>query len=297
MKKISILIFLFITIINCNGKDKNTDNSLSKNSKTQEPTLKRYDVKSGIIKYKTTISGKVMGGIVSGSGTESLYFKNWGAIELKEQESNQTTSITIFGKKNIQKVHSHIIDKLDNGESYHVDMDKKKIYLRRDPMMDLMKQTNTDAGQAGKKMLESMGGKKIGTKQFMGYNCEVWNVMGGEQWLYKGVLLKLKITVMGITTITEATKANFDVNVADSYFKLPNYPIIKEEGFENNNAFQNDKKEMDANMDKLSKMSYEEWKKAALADGEDEELKNMSEEELRQSYNMIQKMIKMRKGK
>ena len=297
MKKFSLLIFLFIAITNCNGKDKNPAISSNKNQKTQQSTLKRYDVQSGIVKYKTVISGKVMGGVVSGNGSQSLYFRNWGAQELKEEESNQTTDITIFGKKNIQKTHNHVIDKLDNGESYHVDMDKKQTYLRRDPMMDLMKKTNTDAGYTGKKMLESMGGKIIGNEQFMGYNCEVWSIMGGKQWLYKGVLLKLHMTLMGVTTVTEATSAQFNGNVADRYFKLPDYPIIKEEGFENNEAFDTDMQEMDANMDKLSKMSYEEWKKAALADGEDEELKNMSEEELRQAYNMIQKMIKMRKGK
>ncbi len=49
-------------------------------------------------------------------------------------------------------------------------------------------------------------------------------------------------------------------------------------------------------MEKMSKMSFEEWKKMALKDKEDEEIQNMSEEELRQTYNMIQKVIKMRKG-
>ena len=54
--------------------------------------------------------------------------------------------------------------------------------------------------------------------------------------------------------------------------------------------------DIDANMEMLSKLSFEQWKKMALADESDEEMQNMSEEELRQTYDMIQKMVKMRKG-
>ena len=293
MKKITFLLSFLIMFTACKGnEDKTKDDNAA-----QETKLKRYDVKSGIVEYKTTISGSVMGGTVTGSGTQSLYFKNWGALELRKENSTQTTSIKVFGKENKQTTKTNIIDKLDNGESYHVDMDKKQTYLSRDPMMDIMKQTGTDAGHAGKKMLESMGGKLVGNEKFMGYDCEIWEIMGGKQWIYKGVMLKLEMTMMGVKTVTEATTAKFDVSVADNYFKLPDYPVVKEEGYLNNNQLNDEMEDMNANMDKLSKMSYEEWKKMALTDKEDEEIQNMSEEELRQTYDMMQKMIKMRQGK
>ncbi len=66
MKKSSLLIFLFTTLISCNG------NSQKK--------LKRYQIKSGIVKYESTITGKVLGSTMSGSGTQTIYFKDWGAI-------------------------------------------------------------------------------------------------------------------------------------------------------------------------------------------------------------------------
>ncbi len=295
MRKLSILLSLFV-VLSCKGNENNTADSLGTTNK-QENKLKRYEVKSGIIKYTSTSSGKVIGSTIKGSGTESVYFKDWGAIELIEEQSSQTTTTKIFGKTSTQTTSTHTIAKLDNGESYHVDFDKKQIYLRRDMAMDMTKafHPNADAGDVGKNMLEGMGGKKIGTEKFLGYTCEVWDIMGAKQLMYKGVVLKLEMTVMGITTTKEATSAKFNISVSDKNFQLPDYPIQKEEGFLNNAAFEDDMEDMNADMDKISKMSFKEWKKLALADKEDEEMQNMSEEELHQTYDMIQKMVKMRK--
>lgn len=293
MKKIIFLLSFLIVFTACKGNENKTKDD----NAAQETKLKRYDVKSGIVEYKTTISGSVMGGTVTGSGTQSLYFKNWGAKEIREDQSAQTTKISMMGVNSEEKTSSHTMDKLDNGKSYHVDFEAKEIYLSNDPIMEFIKESGTDAGDAGKKMLESMGGKLVGNEKFMGYDCEIWEIMGGKQWLYKGVMLKLEMTMMGITTVTEATTAKFDIRVADNYFELPDYPVVKEEGYLNNEQFDDEMEDIDANMDKMSKMSYEEWKEMALANDEDGEIRTMSEEERRQTYDMMQKMIKMRQGK
>jgi hypothetical protein len=280
MKKISILLSIIVALVSCSGNSQNQ--------------LKRYEVKSGIVKYTTTISGKVLGGKIAGSGTESLYFKNWGALELKEQESEQTTTMKFFGKEKVETSSSHTMSKLDNGESYVADFKTKTITANRDLGMDMMKQSNKDAGEAGMNMLEAMGGKKVGDDSFLGYSCEIWDVMGAKNWIYKGVMLKMEVTMLGITTVTEATSAKFDVSVADSNFNLPDFPIQKMEGFMNNDEFNNELNEMDTNMENIQKLSFEEWKKMATKN--DPEMKEMSDEELRQTYDMIQKMIKMRRG-
>ncbi len=266
-------------------------------STNAQTNLKRYDVKSGIVEYETTISGKMMGSTIRGGGTEKLFFKDWGAIELKETESSQTTTVKIFGKGKTETEHTHTINKLDNGESYIVDFDKKQIYASRDMAMDMTKafHPDADAGEVGESMLESMGGEKAGNDKFLGYDCEVWEFSGGKQWLYKGLMLKLEMTMLGITTVTEATTAKFNINVADKFFNLPDFPIQKEEGYTDNEEYENDMEDMNDNMEKLSKMSFSEWKKMAQAN--DEEMQQMSDEELRQTYDMIQKMIKMRQGK
>ena len=280
MKKISILLSLAVALISCSGNSQNQ--------------LKRYEVKSGIVKYTSTISGKMLGSKIAGSGTENLYFKNWGSLELKESASEQTTTVKFFGKEKIENTSTHVINKLDNGESYLANFDTKIITVSRDPMMDMMKQSNTNATEAGKNMLESMGGKIVGTESVLGHSCEVWDIMGAKQWLYKGVMLKMEVTVLGIKTITQATSAKFDVSVADSNFELPDFPIQKTEGFMNNDEFNDELEDMDAKMKELSKLSFEDWKKMATKN--DPEMRDMSDEELRQTYDMIQKMIKMKRG-
>jgi len=278
MKKINILLSFLVVLASCSGNSQNK--------------LKRYEVKSGIVKYTSTISGKVIGSKIAGSGTENLYFKDWGALELKETTSEQTTTMKFFGKEKVETTSTHVINKLDNGESYLANFDTKIITVSRDPMMDMMKQSNTNATEAGKNMLESMGGKIVGTESVLGHSCEVWDVMGAKQWLYKGVMLKMEVTLLGIKTITQATSAKFDVSVADANFKLPDFPMQKMEDFMNNDEFDDELEDMDAKMNELSKLSFEDWKKMATKNDPE-----MSDEELRQTYDMIQKMIKMRKGK
>ena len=271
--------------------------TIEKTYASEQNKLKRYELKSGIVQYKSTTSGKVLGSTVTGSGTESLYFKDWGAIELIEETSSQTTNTKIFGRKSSETTNTHTINKLDNGKSYHVDFDRNKITLTRDMAMDMTTafHPDGDAGEVGKSMLESMGGEKVGNEKFLGYDCEIWDLMGTKQWIYKGITLKTAVTLLGITTTKEATSATFNESVADKHFDLPDFPVTKLDGFVEDDEFEEDMEDMDEKMDKLSKMSYEEWKAMAVAN--DEELKQMSDEELRQTYDMFQKMIKMRSGK
>ena len=63
----------------------------------------------------------------------------------------------------------------------------------------------------------------------------------------------------------------------------------------NSEEFQVDMEDVKENMDALSKMSFNEWKK--IAQKNDPEMAEMSDEELRQTYDMIQQMLKLRANK
>lgn len=272
---------LVIVLTSCNG--------------TSQNKLKRYNVKSGIVKYTTTISGKMLGGTITGSGTESLFFKDYGAVELKEAQSTKTTTMKFFGRKKVETAKEHTMNKLDNGKNYLVDFKTKTITENTDPAMEMMKQTNTDAGEAGKSMLESMGGKKVGNETYKDHNCEVWEFPGGKQWIYKGVMLKLDMKVLGIRTVTEATSIKFNASVPSSNFKLPDFPIQKAEGFMGNSQFNSglNMQGTQEGMEQVSKLSFEEWKKLAI---KDPEMQGKSDKELHQIYEMIKKMAKMGRG-
>lgn len=299
MKKLSIILSFLIVFLSCKGNDNKTSDSTSVKSEKQEKLLKRYKVKSGIIAYTSTMSGEVMGSVITGSGTENLYFKDWGAVELREEESKQTTDTNIFGQKSSQTTESHTMYKLDHGDSYQVNFDKKEITQQKDIAMEMMKDLfeDSEVGDVGKGMLENMGGKIIGTEKFLGYECEIWEIMGAKQWIHKNIMLKLEMEVMGIKTLKEATSVKFGVNVPSKYLKLPDFPIVKGENYMDDEEYKEGMGEMKDNMDKISKMSFEEWKEMALSDDDDNEMRGMSEEELRKTYDMMQQMIKSRQGK
>ena len=280
MKKLSIILSLAIVLISCKGNSQNTP--------------KRYNIKSGIVEYKTTITGKVMGSKISGSGEENLYFKDYGAVEVKEVTSSQTSVMKFFGKEKKETTSSHTMTKIENGKTYVVDFDNELITSANNMGMALMGD-NADAQQTGKDIMIAMGGEKIGDETFMGYNCEVWTLMGAKQWIHEGIMLKIEANTLGIKTLTEAVSVRFNVSVPDDKFKLPNFKMQESEIQLNSSEFEEGMEDMDANMDMLSKLSFEEWKKMATKN--DPEMEEMSEQELRQTYDMIQKMIKMRKGK
>ena len=299
MKKLLCVLVIAVITISCKGNENKSADSLAvKSSKIDQKQLKRYQVKSGIIHYSSTLSGKIFGNTMSGSGTESVYFKDWGAIELRDEKSTETSHIKMFGTNKKEITKKHVMNKLDNGEWYTVDFENRQINARRSIPIDLITafHPDSDAGDSGKQMITGLGGKKIGEEKFMGYTCEIWEAMGSKQWVYKHITLKIENTIMGITTTKQATSIEFDISVPAKYFELPDYPVVEEASFFGNADFEMDMDEMDADMEKVSKLSFEEWKKLALSDKDDEEMKNMSEEELRQTYDMIQKMVKMRKG-
>jgi hypothetical protein len=284
MKKFVIVLSTVLLFISC-GKSESEKSVV-------DAKYKRYDVKSGIVKYTTKISGKVMGSTISGDGESSLYFKDWGATELKEEKSSQITNISILGQKKKDIVKNHTMTKIDHGIVYTVDFDNKVINKMESMGMELM--GNEDAGKLGKQMMETMGGKKIGNEKFMGYDCEVWDLHGMKQYLYKGIPLKSEISIMGITTVTEATSAKFDTKVSDSKFKLPEYKEVVIGDImskEDKKEFKEDIKEAKKNMKKMENMSFEDWKEYVQKN--DPEMKNMSDKELKETYDMIQKMSKM----
>ncbi len=294
MKKILISLFTLASILflACSNNSGAKEESRDSDKASQENKIKRYNVKSGIVKYKINIQGKVMGSEVSGSGKKELYFKDWGAKELKKEDSKQVTKINVFGHKKTEVNEVHSIDKFDNGKSYTVDTKNKIIYLRRDPAMEMVKNFNNgDAEEVGEKMLESIGGKKIGTGKVQSYTCDIWEIPGGKQWIYKGIPLKIDMNVMGIHTVQEATEAKFNTDVPDKYFELPNYPIQKEESYLSDKEYEAENQEMRKNAKQMAKMSYEDYKK--MLKQNDPEASQMSEQEIRASYKMMKNMAKM----
>lgn len=209
LKYLSILFFL-AAFVACDKDDDLTSKD-----------IKRYNVESGIIQYVNSISGPY----ISGSGTSELYFKKWGALEIRFEDKSETlTIINADGIEESTTTNARSAYKIDNEKIYMVDYAAGIIYTKEDPLIDYMRENDLDALEAGRETMISMGGVQLDNEEVLGYDCEVWELLGVKQWIYEGLTLKSLSSLGGITVVEEATDIKFDLSVADSYFELPDFP-------------------------------------------------------------------------
>ncbi len=245
--------------------------------------IKRYEIESGIIEYKTSTGH---GSAVS-EGTKTIAFTDFGARESIQEDYNE-------GDKSVHK-----FSLFNNGMVYLVDYDDEKIYQKTDPLAMMHKEFGADMGNTGKEMLKAMGGKKIGNEKFLGYDCELWQIPGGKQWIYKGVLLKSEIKVMGVTTIEEAVSAKFNIPVNEELFNLPDFEVLDMTapmGTMDNmmdvpveDDFSPEEVEM------MRNMSFEEFK-VMLKEEDPETYESIPEENLRIMFNEMKKWAESHAG-
>ena len=174
---------------------------------------KRYEVESGMVTYTITGSGNIMGMKRETHGHKTLYFEDYGNVEV--QETEETT--TAMGRTN----QLHRLVKIQDGMIYSVDY-KQKMITKQD-MSQLI--NGKDMSKMGKEMLKEMGGKKVGEGKVLGFSCEIWEAMGtNKMWIYKGVTLKTEINIMGMIQKEEATEVKFGISIPSDKLKLPDYP-------------------------------------------------------------------------
>lgn len=186
-----------------------------------DTVVKRYTIESGEVHYQITGSGDVMGMKTKTGGKKSLLFKNYGTLQLEEERSQKVMSGTV---NEVTKEHS--LSKLDNTTIYSVDFSSKKIIASTDPVA--INYRGQNMGEKATAILSGLGGRKIGTDQVLGYDCNIWMVTGAKECLYKDqVPLWIEIDIMGITTKHKATAIRFNQAIDDNRFSLPNYPLEK----------------------------------------------------------------------
>ena len=195
MKKLRLitLLFFFLLAVTCvksiaGNKIENQDikKSISK--------MKRYGVKKARIEY--TLSG-------TQTGTETLYFDEWGMREAKYTK----TELKILGIT--QKTNTATF--IEDTWIYTVDLDKKTGTKTENTMLKALEGQNLE--DVGKQMMIKMGGKKVGSEKILGdKDTEIWEMqnMGTKIWLWNGIPLKTETNMMGMKISNVATKIQFD---------------------------------------------------------------------------------------
>ncbi len=189
--------------------------------------MQRYEVKSGKIDYKVTGSTDMMGMKIKTVGKKRVMFANYGTQNMTEE--NEVTKQTIGANSKITKSHTMIYMK--DSILYQVHFDKKRITRMTNPMAAMaMLSGGQGKKHSSEEMMKKIGAKKVGKDKVLGYSCDLWDLMGTKQCLYKGVPLKVESNIMGVKNTEIATKAEFDVSLSKDNFKLPDFPVYTMEG-------------------------------------------------------------------
>lgn len=173
-----------------------------------------YGIKSGKVLSKTTSTTKYGLAKTKEEGSLTEVFDDYGKKIFTETKSELIVNVS--GSKTTKQ--NHMLMLTDGKVHYRVDFKHKKINksVQNSSEMD---------GLSLEEMLVKVGGKKVGTDTVLGYTCTEWEVDSMKACLYKGVTLR----ETGKDYIRVATKAEFDITLTESDFKLPDYPIKEEE--------------------------------------------------------------------
>ncbi len=174
---------------------------------------KRYAIKSGHVVYELT--GNI-------NGEKEVWFDDYGMKYYEEE--NSTTTFKMFGITNTEKEHTIII--MDGETIYDIDMLTKTGSKGTLPSMEQLQDmademTKAEQKQLADDIMNSLGGKRLGTEKFLGKTCEVMEIMGMKSWIYNGLTLKSEVEVMGIVTNETATSFKENIKVPASKFDPP----------------------------------------------------------------------------
>ncbi len=239
-----------------------------------EQTTKRYHVPSAKIEYQVTSP--------EGQGSVVLFFDHYGMRESKH-ETLQKRGKTVKDQLTI----------LNNGKAYSINLLDNSGQDMSEATGMAMQMGGKDMSATGKKMLEAMGGKQVGTQHFLGKNCEKWevNTMGKTTILiWQGIPLKTETSVMGMTSSEEATSVQTGLSFSNADFEPPAGVKIDRPDMGGMGAGMQMSPEDKANMKKMANMSYTDFKKMVLKDDP-----NTKEEDIQQAYKMMKQMGKILK--
>jgi len=183
-----------------------------------EPSVRVYQVPSGIVTYTIQNDGPM----IQKRGQKRRIFDRYGYRELVEEATVQ--SMNIMGETQQEETHTKTLRV--GTQVTQADLIKKRTVQGPAAGLNLFAGANGgDLTRTGEKMLQSMGAKKKGQKRIVGVLCDVWELPGITQCLYKGVPLEIITQMPNLRQIERATEARFNLPIAEANFQLPDFPV------------------------------------------------------------------------
>lgn len=209
MKK--LLQFLILTLILISGSCSDSGNEENAgNTGTLSPAVKdrKYGLKSAIIEYD--VSG-------SQEGSRRLFFDNWG--ERQAEYSNTTITVGQFSKT------ANLLNITDGDWQYTINLDTKTGTKSQSQLKELKRDLEGQQyfNELGEQFIIKMGGQNLGTEEFMGKECAVYEFrnIGMKAWYWKWILLKSETRSGPINIVVTARKIDEDVRIPKDKFRVP----------------------------------------------------------------------------
>ena len=167
--------------------------------------FKRYEFKSGKVVYQSTGSM---------TGSETMYFDNYGMLEVKKTKA----TLEMMGIK--QVTDTKVI--MDGKWVYTIDNNSGEANKMENPLYSMFPEGG-DLEKVGEQLMINMGGKKIGTETLLDKKCEIWEIkkLMSKVWVWKSIPIKSEINMMGMKITQLATSVEVDIKVSPNEFKLP----------------------------------------------------------------------------
>lgn len=221
MKKLllfSITLITAIVFLSCGDRSKDESGNLGKESTSE--FQKRYGIKSGVIEY-----------IITGSqeGTKTLYFDSWGMRQAEYTRS--VLSVGGFTKS------LNLVNIIDGEFQYMINIDQNSGTKTRNPILKSIEQLKGQKGfnEFGEQMLLSTGANKIGSENFLGKDCDVYEMKstGTKLWVWEWITLKSETKSGGMNINLTATRINEGGSVPKEKFRIPEKVVLNEVDIDN----------------------------------------------------------------
>ncbi len=176
--------------------------------------FKRYEFKSGKVVYQSTGSM---------TGSETMYFDNYGMLEVKKTKA----TLEMMGIK--QVTDTKVI--MDGKWVYTIDNNSGEANKMENPLYSMFPE-GRDLEKVGEQLMINMGGKKIGTETLLDKKCEIWEIkkLMSKVWVWKSIPIKSEINMMGMKITQLATSVEVDIEVSADKFKIPEGVEFKDIG-------------------------------------------------------------------
>ena len=169
---------------------------------------KTYGIQAGVVEYEIYGGGVVTPECnLSIEGYEKLSFKAWGDVRIEAMERKETLFGTLYSVE-----REKTLKKSEKETLYTVDFQNERIIT-----------TNLLEGDIGEVDVSRM--EKTGTMSVASLECELWEESNRKVCLHKGVVLFDEKRYLGFVYGKRADYVNFDLNLSEEEFALPEYPL------------------------------------------------------------------------